>query len=146
MKSRLLQIALCFTPVSWLALCSALLPSSVCLHFMPIFFSCCDLHQCSCLQIKAQFFFPGVSFIAGVCLLCVRAGQSRSAVLLCPRHLMVWRGGVVYIRPGAAWSQVGGRSYGNWHRRGSTWKEIQSGRPLGFAAVCSADLRGVCLF
>lgn len=74
-----------------------------------LFFLRCDLHRGSCLEIKAHF-FPGVSFIVdrpGVCLCvfvvrsCTLPGQLGSAVLLCPSHLMVWRGGVVYIRPGA---------------------------------------------
>lgn len=104
----LLQIALCFTPVSRLALCFAffLLPLSV--HSLPPALS--SLLLCSSprqlhTDESCRFFFLGLAgewatlvltVLVCVCV-CKRAcvwtppGQLRSALFLCGGHLMVWR-------------------------------------------------------
>lgn len=118
-----LQIALCFTPVSWMCFSFGLiyffffhLPLSVhvfshCLSSPQLCSSPRQLHA----DESSGIFFPGVSWKVGCsgtdylsqCVfVCVHRlswtlpEQLRSALFLCAGHLMVWRrarGGAVYI-------------------------------------------------
>lgn len=104
---ELLQIALCFTPVSWLALCLFFFSSSTICPFSlpcPVLSSVLFITKAAACRWKLFIFFRG-SWRVGcpgienptVCLcvctwaLWAHPGQLRSAVFLCGSRLMVCR-------------------------------------------------------